>query len=806
MKGDEPVIQPDTADDLHPTSDVHDTQEREQTNLLWSESPSWQASLLARRYEIKCMLGSGGAGTVFRARDLVLGEDVALKVPKRLIPYPPEILEGLRNEVRLARRVTHRFIARVYDLVEHEGSYFLTMEFIDGMSLAKRLGRGSRKQEILPPHEVITLASQITEGLSAAHTADVVHCDLKPENVMLSRGGRTIIMDFGIAQTKHGARQNGEMSGTPAYLSPEQLAAVPLDGRADLFSLGVMMFEMLSGEFPFVGETPTAMALARQYEDARSLATLRPDLPREMVELVTRRLSRNRDDRFASAEALRRALLSVPLSVDHQSFVPAHRLQTDPDATQIIRADKRLRTVGVCRLDNHGTAEHSYLATALSDSLADAIGTAKDVRVVPRSAIEKESKKAPAIEAAKRLGVEAFLCGTYVMQEVSLCVTLKLLAVDSGFQLWTQHFEIPFGQAISLCHKAAKSIAAALTTEVSAHQTESVLDPETISLYLKARQLYTGSDPAFFHHSVELLEQALAMQPDSPLLRIGYAKACARVWFWGAEGDRNRAIEAAEHAVAVAPKQGAAYAALAAVRHGTGELPGAVRALRKGLLFSPQFAELHELLGRILCECGPLSEAVAYIDTACRLDPLNLRPLADLVRVFALTGAWKHVETLCEGDAHDPRDIPGQWVIRGRMALWRKDPVWARHLLSLPADDSFLCLRGRRLLERVANPTEATQFTKDEFDRYFGVRDRDNPRRRIVLLQVKTEYRCFAQMADEALSSLHQCVTEGLCDVMWIDLCPLLSLVRNHPQYPSLHAQVAMRAQRIRDAMDEPLG
>lgn len=177
-----------TADDYYQTAD---SEESGPQSPLWVESPSAKASLLARRYEIKGLLGTGGAGSVFRARDLVLGEDVALKVLKRIQPHPAEALEELRNEVRLARRVTHRSIARVYDLVEHEGVFFLTMEFIDGLSLAKRLGRGRRKQTALPLHEVVTLASQLAEGLYAAHCADVVHCDSSQKTISCSQVSTT---------------------------------------------------------------------------------------------------------------------------------------------------------------------------------------------------------------------------------------------------------------------------------------------------------------------------------------------------------------------------------------------------------------------------------------------------------------------------------------------------------------------------------------------------------------------------------------------------------------------------------------
>lgn len=186
----------------------------------------------------------------------------------------------------------------------------------------------------------------------------------------------------------------------------------------------------------------------------------------------------------------------------------------------------------------------------------------------------------------------------------------------------------------STLQQAARAIATALTTDVSAQLQDTTLDPETLDLYLRARHLYTGTDPSYFRRSVDLLEQALARQPNSPLLLAGYAKAAARSWFWGHEEDRVKAIHAAERAVRC-PSSGYPYAAQAAVLYGSGDLPGAVRALKKALTPSPQLADAHDLLGRIPSECGPLSDSVAHLETALRIDPMLPRAWLDIVRVFA---------------------------------------------------------------------------------------------------------------------------------------------------------------------------
>lgn len=788
-----------TVDDLRCTVDVDSSAE---VSPLWYEAPSKQASLLARRYEIQGLLGSGGAGSVFRARDLVLGEDIALKILKRVGPTPGEALEHLRNEVRLARRVTHRSIARVYDLVEHEGFYFLTMEYIDGLSLAKRLGRSRSHQRKLPLAEVITLASQIAEGLSAAHLADVVHCDLKPENVLLSRDGRTILTDFGIARTRSEAPESevtpSGMSGTPAYMSPEQVSGGTVDGRSDLYALGVMMFEMLSGRLPFQGETGKQVAMARHLEDPPDLGALCPELPQEATAAVNRCLQRRREDRFNTAEELRRALLSIPLSVDQQSCRAVLNHSFDLDATLVLPAENRLRVVAVSLLQNHGDAAQSYIAQGLTDSLTDAISSLRDTRVVSSAVLAKQAHHGDLLAAAKAAGAHALVSGAIRMKGQHLLAVLRMVSVEGGFQIWTHKWEIPFGEAIGLCQQATRAIASALSTDVSAQLHDTTLDPETLDLYLRARHLYTGTDPSFFRRSVELLEQALARQPNSPLLLAGYAKAAARSWFWGHEEDRVKATHAAERAVQAAPHQGSPYAAQAAVLYGSGDLPGAVRSLQRALTLSPQLADAHDLLGRILSECGPLSDSVAHLETALRIDPTLPRAWLDIVRVFAMTGVWKQVEAILDREISDPRLVPMWWMMAGRMGLWRQDPQWAKHLLSMPSDESSGCKRGKRLLLRMADPEGSGRFTREEQHHFFQALPNSNARRRTVLHQGQAELYCLDGRFAEALHAIQESIDDGLTDQMWMDFCPLLKPLRSEPKFLKMRAEVAGHAEHIR--------
>ncbi|MCW5838232.1 MAG: serine/threonine protein kinase, partial [Labilithrix sp.] len=217
-------------------------------------SPEESPPLLAGRYELRGMLGAGAMGTVYRAFDRELDEVVALKMLKKELASS-DMIERFRREVKLARRVTHKNVARTYDIGEDGGERFLTMEFIEGEMLGSLLARRGR----LPLDEVVRLALDVCAGLAAAHAADVLHRDLKPENVIVAKDGRAVITDFGIARAAAPgdlSRTVGGIVGTPAYMAPEQVeGATDLDARADLYALGAMLFELLTGQMAWQGDS-----------------------------------------------------------------------------------------------------------------------------------------------------------------------------------------------------------------------------------------------------------------------------------------------------------------------------------------------------------------------------------------------------------------------------------------------------------------------------------------------------------------------------------------------------------------------
>ncbi|HMR75303.1 MAG TPA: serine/threonine-protein kinase, partial [Polyangiaceae bacterium] len=235
--------------------------------------------VLAGRYELLALVGAGGMGSVYRARDRELDEIVALKMLNAELIGSEAMLERFRREVKLARRIAHPNVARVHDIGEHAGQRFLTMEFIAGQSLGTKLGREPR----LSLGRAVSLALGICAGVSAAHAAGVVHRDLKPDNVMLKDDGQPVVTDFGIARSvqQHDVKQTalGAVVGTPAYMAPEQVEGSSVDERTDVYALGVLLFELLTGRLPFEGDSPYVVAAKRLSEPAPDPRQARADIP-----------------------------------------------------------------------------------------------------------------------------------------------------------------------------------------------------------------------------------------------------------------------------------------------------------------------------------------------------------------------------------------------------------------------------------------------------------------------------------------------------------------------------------------------
>lgn len=266
---------------------------------LTSQGEFEPGTVLGRRYEILALLGQGGMGAVYKARDMELDRLVALKIIRPELTTNPEILRRFKQELILARQVTHRNVVRIFDLGQADGVKFITMEYLDGKDLRAVL----KEKGKLSPEEAARIIVQICRALEVAHGEGVVHRDLKPQNIMLDANGRAYVMDFGIARSAYlpGMTQMGALIGTPEYMSPEQAKGETLDERSDLFSLGVIFYELITGQSPFYSDTPLASLWKRMQEKAKPLCEVDPAIPKPLSDIVAKAMEIEPTDRFASA-------------------------------------------------------------------------------------------------------------------------------------------------------------------------------------------------------------------------------------------------------------------------------------------------------------------------------------------------------------------------------------------------------------------------------------------------------------------------------------------------------------------------
>jgi tetratricopeptide (TPR) repeat protein len=261
-----------------------------------------RGTTLADRYEIIEELGKGGMGTVYRVEDTKIGQDIALKLIKPEIASDKKTIERFRNELKTTRMISHRNVCRMFDLGDSEGTYFITMEYIPGEDLKSFIRRVGQ----LPSGKAISIAKQVCEGLAEAHRLGVVHRDLKASNIMIDKEGNARIMDFGIARSIRAKGLTGEgiIIGTPEYMSPEQAEAKEIDHRSDIYSVGVILYEMVTGQPPFEGDTPLSIAMKHKGEIPKDPKELNPQIPEDFNSLILKCLEKDKDKRYQSAEEL----------------------------------------------------------------------------------------------------------------------------------------------------------------------------------------------------------------------------------------------------------------------------------------------------------------------------------------------------------------------------------------------------------------------------------------------------------------------------------------------------------------------
>jgi eukaryotic-like serine/threonine-protein kinase len=580
-------------------------------------------------YEVVALLGAGGMGEVYRARDPRLGREVAIKVIRGAEPSREALLR-FDQEARAAGALNHPNLLVVYDVGAQDGVPFVVTELLEGETLRDRLRRGP-----LPAAEAIALLRQALAGLDAAHRKGIVHRDLKPENLFLTADGRVKILDFGLAKRLDAPRSGDEsltragmMLGTVGYTAPEQLSGQPALPASDLFALGAVLYEMVSGRRAFAGGTPLETLGRVLTADPPPLAAAGAQA--SLARIVARCLAKQPAARYGSVAALLVDLdaLGSPAAGDESSSAATGVL---PSAT---------RSVAVLPFrDLAGEAASAYLRLGLADATITELARHRGLVVRPTSAVLRYQEGAvDAGAAARELGVDTLVEGTYLRAGGRLRVSLQLIRVADRVSTWGTKVEGDAEDLFALQDEVARQVAVALLpSPAGAAEPSPRAAPagEAYDLYLQGRARLVRESLADYVAAINLFERARDADPSFALAWAGLADGYARMTFnFQPEGDwHQRAQAACEQALRLDP-------ALPEGRYARGRLrwtpqqgwdhAGAIRDLHAAVTAVPGFADAHQRLGTVLYHVGLVDEGERHLEQTLAIDPGHLSGLGQL--------------------------------------------------------------------------------------------------------------------------------------------------------------------------------
>ncbi|HQF25851.1 MAG TPA: protein kinase [Polyangiaceae bacterium] len=763
---------------------------------------SSRPSRFVDRYELIGLLGVGGMGSVYRVRDLILQEEVALKILRKDLAEVASAVERFRSEVRLTRRITHPNVVRIHDIGEHRGEHFYTMECIVGDPLSAAMGKGAA-MDVVRAYEY---GVQIAEGLAAVHQANVVHRDLKPDNLMVSREGRVVITDFGVAVLRDGPSVDVlplRGAGTPRYMAPEQLEGRSLTEKTDLYALGLILFELLTGDIPWPKEDPNALDVARLSVPASSIHTINPRVPESLGRVVLALLERDPGGRPDSALALVEMLKQVRGEIGEQQVAGAeHGLQQQKQWPTIATTNTpHLRSVGVMAFRNLGDPKDNYIAEALSMAIVDRLVVCPTVRVAKRFAL-RGPDNADVQFIGRQAGVDVVVEGTLSKRASgAMAVTARVVEVERGFVLWAQRFQSSAADLFDLQAKLSASLAEVLTLEEHSHRGGSgPADRENVDSFLRAQHALGEWTSHGCETAVHLLENAHQISPRDPLLMAWLALARFRSWYLlvhASEGVATEGLRLSRLALDINENLGEAHLGLSIYALYNANWIVAARRAEEAIRCNPALSEAHWIIGVLHCAANRVEQGLGMIDLALRLEPRNLAALWDAAYVEALCGHRARAAEYLDKADQVYLNHPETLLARIRIGLWMKERMmiaWARENMAS--------------VDGVATAFQSAairMFLEPEPDEEVGTltalaAGEDTPlAARARIMQLVAERMAIGGMVDDAWSALRAASAHAI-DAIWFMRCPVLERMASMPAFLSLRSHIAARAAQVFEA------